>query len=77
MTAEAAVRLLPDPPPSSRVDAFVHPSVGMGNKCTVGAGCMVGADSSLGDRCSVKRSVLGPRCCIGSNVKVPAEAGGA
>lgn len=67
---EHAARLLSDPPPSSRADAYLHPSAALGSKSTVGAGCMVGPDCTLGDRCSVKRSVIGPRCHIGSNVKI-------
>ena len=31
---------------------------------------MLGEGSQMGDKCSVKRSVLGRHCRIGSNVKV-------
>lgn len=31
---------------------------------------MLGEGSQMGDKCSVKRSVIGRHCRIGSNVKV-------
>ena len=31
---------------------------------------MVGAGTTMGDKCSVKRSVLGPMCKLGAGVKV-------
>ena len=31
---------------------------------------MLGEGSQLGDKCSIKRSVIGRHCRIGSNVKV-------
>ncbi|KAJ7964952.1 translation initiation factor eIF-2B subunit gamma [Quillaja saponaria] len=36
----------------------------------VGPHCMLGEGSKMGDKCSVKRSVIGRHCRIGSNVKV-------
>lgn len=36
----------------------------------VGPHCMLGEASIMGDKCSVKRSVIGRHCRIGSNVKV-------
>ncbi|KAJ2491982.1 Translation initiation factor eIF-2B subunit gamma [Coemansia sp. RSA 2050] len=36
----------------------------------VGADSMVGPSSQLGDRCSIKRSVVGAHCIIGKNVKI-------
>ncbi|CAH8286123.1 unnamed protein product [Eruca vesicaria subsp. sativa] len=36
----------------------------------VGPHCMLGEGSQVGDKCSVKRSVIGRHCRIGSNVKV-------
>jgi len=36
----------------------------------VGPHCMLGEGSQMGDKCSVKRSVIGRHCRIGSNVKV-------
>ncbi|KAG9454850.1 hypothetical protein H6P81_007754 [Aristolochia fimbriata] len=49
---------------------IIHPSAELGNKTTVGPNCMLGEGSQLGDKCSVKRSVIGSHCRIGSNVKV-------
>lgn len=69
VTPELAPKLLKETP-SARGENFLAPSVTLGNKVTVGAGCMVGADSTLGDRCSVKRSVVGRGCSLGANVKV-------
>lgn len=34
---------------------------------------MVGEGSEMGDKCSVKKSVIGRHCRIGSNVKVHAR----
>ncbi|CAN7034064.1 unnamed protein product [Brassica oleracea var. botrytis] len=49
---------------------IVHPSAELGSKTTVGPHCMLGEGSQVGDKCSVKRSVIGRHCRIGSNVKV-------
>jgi len=49
---------------------FVAPSVEMGNKSSIGGGCIVGEDTCLGERSSVKRSVVGAHCSLGNNVKV-------
>ncbi|KAK2993135.1 hypothetical protein RJ640_006822, partial [Escallonia rubra] len=49
---------------------IIHPSAVLGSKTTVGPQCMLGEGSQLGDKCSVKRSVIGRHCRIGSNVKV-------
>ncbi|KAM7522961.1 hypothetical protein LguiA_012863 [Lonicera macranthoides] len=49
---------------------IIYPSVVLGSKTTVGPQCMVGEGSQMGDKCSVKRSVIGRHCRIGSNVKV-------
>lgn len=48
----------------------IHPSAVLGSKTTVGPHCMLGEGSQLGDKCSVKRSVVGRHCRIGSNVKI-------
>ncbi|KAJ4824120.1 hypothetical protein Tsubulata_008869 [Turnera subulata] len=48
----------------------IHPSAQLGSKTTVGSHCMLGEGSQMGDKCSVKRSVIGPHCRIGSNVKI-------
>ncbi|XP_059665475.1 uncharacterized protein LOC132311553 [Cornus florida] len=49
---------------------IIHPSAVLGSKTTVGPHCMLGEGSQMGDKCSVKRSVIGSHCRIGSNVKV-------
>ncbi|KAK3017215.1 hypothetical protein RJ639_007133 [Escallonia herrerae] len=49
---------------------IIHPSAALGSKTTVGPQCMLGEGSQMGDKCSVKRSVIGRHCRIGSNVKV-------
>ncbi|KAJ0714303.1 putative nucleotidyl transferase domain, nucleotide-diphospho-sugar transferase [Helianthus annuus] len=48
----------------------IHPSAVLGSKTTVGPQCMLGEGSQMGDKCSVKRSVIGRHCRIGSNVKI-------
>lgn len=48
----------------------IHPSAVHGSKTTIGPQCMLGEGSQMGDKCSVKRSVIGRHCRIGSNVKV-------
>ncbi|XP_023530393.1 translation initiation factor eIF-2B subunit gamma-like isoform X2 [Cucurbita pepo subsp. pepo] len=49
---------------------IIHPSAQLGSKTTVGPHCMLGEGSQMGDKCSVKRSVIGRHCRIGSNVKI-------
>ncbi|XP_073313532.1 translation initiation factor eIF2B subunit gamma-like [Primulina huaijiensis] len=49
---------------------IIHPSAILGSKTTVGPQCMVGEGSQMGDKCSVKKSVIGRHCRIGSNVKI-------
>ncbi|XP_074263010.1 uncharacterized protein LOC141585849 [Silene latifolia] len=49
---------------------IIHPSAEIGSKTTVGPHCMLGEGSQMGDKCSVKRSVIGRHCRIGSNVKI-------
>ena len=56
--------------PSARGENFLAPGVVLGNKATVSSGCTVGSDSTLGDKCSVKRSVIGRGCALGANVKI-------
>ncbi|XP_021734277.1 translation initiation factor eIF-2B subunit gamma-like [Chenopodium quinoa] len=48
----------------------IHPSAEIGSKTTVGPYCIIGEGSQMGDKCSVKRSVIGRHCRIGSNVKI-------
>lgn len=54
----------------SRHDNVLAPTVTMGSKATVGPACIVGDQSSLGDKCSVKRSVIGSGCRLGAGCKV-------
>ena len=56
--------------PNSRFENFVHESVQLGSKATVSAGCIVGKGSILGDKCSVKRSIIGSTCKLGNSVKI-------
>ncbi|XP_047081117.1 translation initiation factor eIF-2B subunit gamma-like [Lolium rigidum] len=49
---------------------IIHPSCVLGSKTTVGPQCMLAEGSQLGDKCSVKRSVIGRHCRLGSNVKI-------
>ncbi|XP_072961490.1 uncharacterized protein [Typha angustifolia] len=49
---------------------IIHSSAVLGSKTTVGPQCMLAEGSQLGDKCSVKRSVIGRHCRIGSNVKI-------
>lgn len=49
---------------------IIHPTAELGSKTTVGPHCMLGEGSQMGDKCSVKKSVIGRHCRIGSNVKV-------
>ncbi|KAJ1431773.1 Nucleotidyl transferase domain [Sesbania bispinosa] len=49
---------------------IIHPSAELGAKTTVGPHCMLGEGSQMGDKCSVKRSVIGRHCRIGASVKV-------
>ncbi|KAK6936922.1 Nucleotidyl transferase domain [Dillenia turbinata] len=49
---------------------IIHPSVEIGAKTTVGPQCMLAEGTQMGDKCSVKRSVIGRHCRISSNVKI-------
>ena len=69
-TPQLALHLL-GPPTNPRHDNWVDPSVKLGGKTTVGAGCIIGPGTAIGDKGSVKRSVVGSDCRIGSNAKVP------
>ncbi len=69
-TPQLALHLL-GPPTNPRHDNWVDPGVKLGAKTTVGAGCIIGPGSAVGDKGSVKRSVVGSDCRIGSNAKVP------
>jgi len=56
--------------PLSRHDNFLGQQVELGQKSTVGPGCIVGFASRLGDKVTVKRSVMGRRCRVASGVKI-------
>ncbi|KAF9675630.1 hypothetical protein SADUNF_Sadunf09G0052100 [Salix dunnii] len=49
---------------------IIHPSAQLGSRTTVGPHCMLWEGSQMGDKCSVKRSVIGRHCRIGSSVKI-------
>ena len=69
-TPQLALHLL-GPPTNPRHDNWVDPGVKLGAKTTVGAGCIIGPGTAIGDKGSVKRSVVGSDCRIGTNAKVP------
>lgn len=54
----------------SKYENFVDPSVVIGGKSTIGPGCVVNAGTQFGEKCSVKRSVVGAGCHVGSGVKL-------
>lgn len=56
--------------PNARGDAFIATGVEIGNKVTIAGGSMVGKGSVLGDRCSIKRSVVGECCTVGPGSKI-------
>ncbi|TQE01932.1 hypothetical protein C1H46_012556 [Malus baccata] len=49
---------------------IIHPSAELGSKTTVGPHCMLGEGSQMGDKCSVKRSVIGRHCRIVDGIPV-------
>lgn len=48
----------------------VHPDTGIDPKAQVGPDSIVGHGSQIGEKTSVKRSVIGQHCHIGKNVKI-------
>lgn len=54
----------------SRHHNVIHPTAQFGSKSTVGPHCMLGEGSQMGDKSSIKRSVVGRHCRIGSGVKI-------
>lgn len=54
----------------SKYDNIVAASTTLGNKTTVAAACIVGDNGVIGDKSSIKRSVLGNGVKLGTNVKV-------
>jgi translation initiation factor eIF-2B subunit gamma len=69
VTPELALKLIRETP-HARGENFLAPGVTLGTKATVGGACMVGSESILGDKCSVKRSVIGRGCSLGGGVKI-------
>jgi len=49
---------------------FVHESASVHPQTQIGADCVVGQGSKIGERCSVKKSIIGKHCHIGDNVKI-------
>lgn len=41
---------------------LVHSTVELGSKAVIAAGCVIGEHSSIGDKSSVKRSIVGATC---------------
>ncbi|GAX72742.1 hypothetical protein CEUSTIGMA_g198.t1 [Chlamydomonas eustigma] len=54
----------------SKYDNIVATTTTLGNKATVASACIVGENSVLGDKSSIKRSVLGNGIRLGTNAKV-------
>eukprot|EP01111_Echinosteliopsis_oligospora_P013260 TRINITY_DN4715_c0_g1_i1.p1 TRINITY_DN4715_c0_g1~~TRINITY_DN4715_c0_g1_i1.p1 ORF type:complete len:320 (+),score=99.57 TRINITY_DN4715_c0_g1_i1:167-1126(+) len=49
---------------------FIDESSNIHPQTQTGADCVVGAGSKMGERCSVKKSIIGKHCIIGDNVKI-------
>jgi len=54
----------------SRHDNYLQPGLELGAKAVIGPACVVGFGVRLGDRASVKRSVLGRRARLGPGAKL-------
>uniref|UniRef100_A0A7R9SVV9 Translation initiation factor eIF2B subunit gamma n=1 Tax=Polyblepharides amylifera TaxID=1486889 RepID=A0A7R9SVV9_9CHLO len=54
----------------SKYDNVVDKTAELGNRTTIGPGCIVGAQCVLGDRSSIRRSVLGKGVKLANNVKI-------
>ena len=54
----------------SKHENYLGREVEIGAKSAVGFACIVGWGSKLGDKCTMKRSVMGRRCRTGSGVKI-------
>lgn len=53
--------------------ASVHPSVRMGEDCTVAPGAQIGADVVIGDRCIIgPGAIIGEGCQIGNDCRIDA-----
>lgn len=51
-------------------EKLVHPTVVFAGKSQTGPDTRVGEGSKVGERCSIKRSVIGRHCVIGDKVKI-------
>ena len=69
MSPEVAPSLPLQAKANPKHDNYVDDACQLGAKTTVAAGCMLGRGTTLGDKCSVKRSVLGHLCKVGSGVR--------
>ncbi|PRW60694.1 translation initiation factor eIF-2B subunit gamma [Chlorella sorokiniana] len=69
ITPQNAPKVLREDPNSS-YENFVPGSVALGQRAHVAAATMVGPDTVLEDRVSVKRSVVGSGCSLGTGTKV-------
>ena len=49
---------------------FIHKDAKVDPKAMVGADAMVDAQSSIGMRCSIKRSIIGKHCTLGAKVSI-------
>ena len=69
ITPQNAPRVLREEP-NPKYENFVAGSVAVGTRANVAQATMIGADSVLEDRVSVKRSVVGTGCQLGTGTKV-------
>lgn len=74
ITPQNAPRVLCEEP-NPRFENFVAGSVTVGTRANVAPATMVGPDSCLEERVSVKRSVVGAGCQLGAGTKVRREGG--
>jgi translation initiation factor eIF-2B subunit gamma len=58
----------------SQYDNVVDASAQLGQRATVGPACIVGERVVIGDKSSIKRSVIGPNTRLGNNVKVNVQS---
>lgn len=50
---------------NNKYDNIVHSTVSMGGKTVVGSGCLIGEGTSIGERSTFKRTVVGERSSFG------------
>jgi translation initiation factor eIF-2B subunit gamma len=50
--------------------SYISPSAKIDPKTQVGTECVVGEGTSIGAKCSIKKSIIGRHCNIGNNVKI-------